>query len=128
MSQLRAILMQAHLNADYTQPQLLEQAEQVNIDELHKLAGGMLQRATIIAHAVDVMHEGTHTHPMQAILHATECMAINEQRLPDDEFYAVLAIWGALNERALRGNIAADVSPGSQQAFDLFAQRFMRGE
>lgn len=128
MSQLRAILLQANLNADYSQPQLLEQAQQVNVDELHRLAGGMLKRASIIAHAVDVMNEGTHTHPMQAILHATECMALNEERLPDDEFYAVLALWGALNEKAQRGNTASDVSPGSQQAFNLFAERFMRGE
>jgi uncharacterized protein YgfB (UPF0149 family) len=130
MSQLRAILLQANLNADYSQPQLLEQAQQVNVDELHRLAGGMLKRASIIAHAVDVMNEGTHTHPMQAILHATECMALNEERLSDDEFYAVLALWGALNEKAQRANTATDVSPGaaSQQAFNLFAERFMRGE
>jgi hypothetical protein len=130
MSQLRAILMQAHLNADYTQPQLMEQAEQVNLDALRVSAGAMLKRATIIAHAVDVMSEGTHTHPMQALLHATECMAINEEPLPDVEFYAVLAIWGALNEQAQRANTATDVSPGSQsqQAFNLFAERFMRGE
>jgi hypothetical protein len=128
MSQLRSILLQANLNADYTQPSLLEQAQQVNVDVLRSLAGGMLKRATIIAHAVDVMSEGTHTHPMQAILHATECLAINDERLPDDEFYAVLALWGALNEKAQRGNTAADVSPGSQHAFNLFAERFMRGE
>jgi hypothetical protein len=127
MSQLRAILMQAHIDADYTQPQLLEQAQQVNLEELHRLAGAMLKRATIIAHAVDVMSEGTHTHPMQAVLHATECMAINEDPLPDSEFYAVLAIWGALNERAQRGNTARNVSP-DQQSFDLFVERFMRGE
>jgi hypothetical protein len=129
MSQLRAILLQAHLNADYTQASLAEQAAQVNVDVLYRLAAGMLKRAQVIAHAVDVMNEGTHTHPMQAILHATECLAINDyERLPDDEFYAVLALWGALNEKAQRANNATDVSPGSQQAFNLFAERFMRGE
>jgi hypothetical protein len=130
MSQLRAILLNANRDADYTQPQLEEQAQQVNIEVLHKIAGDMLKRATIIAHAVDVMSEGTHTHPMQAFLHATECLAINEERLSDEEFYVLLALWGHINEKAQRGNTATDVSPGaqSQQAFNLFAERFMRGE
>jgi hypothetical protein len=130
MSQLRSILLQAVRDADFTHPMLQQQADNLNLDALHVLAGDMLRRATIIAHAVDVMAEGTHTHPMQALLHATECMAINEEPLSDSQFYAVLAIWGALNEKAQRANTATNVSPDapSQQAFNLFAERFMRGE
>jgi len=39
-------------------------------------------------------------------------------------------MWGQINEQALRSNTAMNVSPGSQsqQAFNLFAERFMRSE
>jgi hypothetical protein len=131
MSQLRSILLSANRTADYTQPQLIEQAQQVDVDALRTIGAAILKRATVIAHAIDVMCDGTHTHPMQAFLHASECLAINEDApLSDDDFYVALAMWGQINEQALRSNTAMNVSPGSQsqQAFNLFAERFMRSE
>lgn len=131
MSQLRQILLAANAAADYSLPALREQAEQIDKEELSKLIDRMVQRARVLSHAFDVMDEGSHTHPMQAFLHATECFAINDDTLPDSEFYALLPLWGKLCEQAQRANTATPV--GAQQAqsaigLDAFAQRFMRGE
>jgi hypothetical protein len=112
-------------------PSLKAQADQIDMEELSKSIDRMVRRARVLSHAFDVMDAGSHTHPMQAFLHATECFAINDDTLSDSEFYALLPLWGRLCEGAQRANTATPV--GEQQAqsaigLDAFAQRFMRGE
>lgn len=99
-SELRSILLETSARADYSQPLLQEQINEVNLVKLGELIDITQRRVRVLSHAFDCMREGTHKHPMQAFLHATECPEINEVPIGDDEFFSLLKAWGLLCEDA----------------------------
>lgn len=99
-SELRSILLETSASADYQQPLLRAQADEVNLVKLAELIETTKRRVAVLSHAFDCMKEGTHAHPMQAFLHATECPEINESPIGDDEFFSLLKAWGLLCEEA----------------------------
>lgn len=130
MSELRAILLETSQRADYTQPSLRAQAEEVDIDALGGLIAKTRRSLEVFEHAYECMQEGTHPHPMQALLHSTECVPCGP--FADDEFFSLLKAWGILCEVAHRARTAKNANNVGQQmsaaTFDAFERRFMRGE
>jgi hypothetical protein len=122
MSKIREILYAANAAADYSQESLRAQAADIDLSSLERIVEKTVSRAIVLAHAFDTLKDGTMEHPMQAFLHATLCPATGVD-LSDDEFYALLSIWGRWCETAQRANTATPVN-----AFEQFSQRFMRGE
>jgi hypothetical protein len=126
-SELRSILLETSARADYTTQQLREQAEDVNVDELANQIDQARKHMAVLSHALDCMLDGTHGHPMQAFLHATECeMITNGKPVSDVEFFALLKAWGIMCENASRARLAKQVSPLDQSS--QFYNKFMRGE
>lgn len=126
MSKMREILYAANAAADYSNPMLQEQAAQVDLVALEAIVEKTASRAIVLAHALDVLKEGTHSHPMQAFLHAADCPATGVE-LSDTEFFACLGIWGRWCEAAHPANTATQVN-AQQESSAHFVERFMRGE
>lgn len=131
ISELRAILLETSARADYTQPMLREQIEEVDLMALGDLLAKTRRSLAVFEHAYECMQVGTHKHPMQALLHATECVAATERPLNDGEFFSSLKAWGIMCEAAHRANTAKSANVGRQistASLDAFERRFMRGE
>jgi hypothetical protein len=126
-SELRSILLETSARADYTTQQLRQQAEDVNVDELVNQIDQARKHMAVLSHALDCMLDGTHSHPMQAFLHATECeLVANGSPVSDAEFFALLRAWGIMCENASRARLAKPVSSFDQSS--QFFNKFMRGE
>lgn len=122
-SELRSILLETSARADYQQPLLQAQADEVNLVKLGALIETVKRRVQILSHAFYCMRDGTHRHPMQAFLHATECTEINsaqtfmDSRIDDDEFFSLLKSWGLLCDDATGKRAAPQRRPTSSEMF-----------
>jgi len=133
VSELRAILMETNKAADYSAPALRAQTADVNLDELEKLVRTAQKRLSVLSHAYDCMRDGTHPHPMQALLHSVECPALLEDSEPlsDHEFFALMKAWGIMCEGASYARAARNEPARQSNAFaqsNAFRSAFMRGE
>lgn len=91
---MRERLLSLNETVDYSLPALQEQANEINKDELRKIIDSLTTRAAIFIHAFELMDTGMMLHPMQAFLHASECMTNPDgSRITDSEFYALLVLW-----------------------------------
>ena len=99
---LRSVLIQASERANYeTNADLRAQAEEVDHAELIRIVERLQTRAAVLAHACDVLTTGICLHPMEAFLHASECITNHDgSRLSDSEFYSLLGAWGRICEQA----------------------------
>lgn len=120
MSNIRRILLEADAQADYSSPELMAQTRAIDMLALENIIERLVRRAHIFEHAFEEMRAGDHTHPMQAFLHASECVSCNPIRLSDTEFYALLTVWCQVCEKVQR--------PEEQIADDHMVRRFVRGE
>lgn len=128
MSRMREILYAADAAADYSNPALRSQAEQVDVDALEAIVEKTASRAIVLAHALDVLKEGGDIqHPIQAFLHAAACPATGVE-LSDSEFFACFAIWGRWCEAADRSNTARQVQLDESPVTPPYFRNFMRGE
>lgn len=128
MSELRRILLDTSLEADYSSPLLREQAEAIDLQALGKSVQTAFARLHVISHASELLQNGTLTHPMQAILHATECArGYSNGEVSDAEFFAILRAWGLMCQNSDRANTAKRVQ-AAFNASDEFRSAFMRGE
>lgn len=94
---MRKLLVEVHQTVDYSDPELVRQAEAVNVVDLESRIERLVTRAAVIAHAFDVMKDGTYKHPIAAFMHATECpLALPAGPLSDNEFYHLLQAWAKL--------------------------------
>lgn len=119
---IRGILLETDRAADYSGNELLrEQAAQIDMHELTRIVLRLTTRATIIAHAHEMFENGAMKHPMQAFLHATECIRNPDgSRINDVEFYSLLRTWGQICERADYSNVSNPAQPAGS-----FYERFM---
>ena len=105
-SELRSILLETSLRANYSQPVLRKQADEIDIGQLAVQIRLARKHMDILEHAFECMQDGIYKHPMQAFLHATECEDVNyEGKVSDAEFFALLKAWGIMCEHASRGRI-----------------------
>jgi hypothetical protein len=119
---MRAILLSVNETADYSLPALQEQANEINKDELRKIIDALATRAAIFVHAFEMMDEGVLSHPMQAFLHASECITNPDgSRITDSEFYALLVLWKRTCDTAVNRDKAAPAQSD-------FVSQFMRSE
>lgn len=133
---MRKILLETSARCDYAGNEgLRAQAAVINRAELEKVISRMQTRALVLTHAFEVFDAGVCLHPMQAFLHASECItAPDGSRLTDSEFYHLLGTWGKLcdsvSERAEGAQQAFSAQQVNEQqsSFDLFARRFMQAE
>lgn len=128
---MRAILLETSERCDYAGNEgLRAQAAAVDRVELEKVISRMQTRALVLTHAFEVFDAGVCVHPMQAFLHASECItAPDGSRLTDSEFYHLLGTWGKLCDSVNNTATAQHAQQTQdQEAFNQFAQRFMRFE
>lgn len=129
MSKLREILYAANAAADYNAKPLRSQAADIDLAKLEAIVEKTTSRAIVLAHAFDTLKDGLMQHPMQAFLHAAQCPATGVE-LDDEEFYALIAIWGRWCESASRNTIKetfnSEMSAFARQAAE--ATRLYRGE
>lgn len=127
---MRQILIETSEQCDYAGNEgLRAQAAAINRVELEKVISRMQTRALVLTHAFEVFDTGICPHPMQAFLHASECItAPDGSRLTDSEFYHLLGTWGKLCDSVNNNAGAQQAQAQSNEAFNAFAQRFMRFE
>lgn len=134
---MRKILLETSARCDYAGNEgLRAQAAGINRAELGKVISRMQTRAIVLTHAFEVFDAGVWClHPMQAFLHASECItAPDGSRLTDSEFYHLLGTWGKLCDSVSERTEGAQQAFSAQQvneqqsSFDLVARLFMPGE
>jgi hypothetical protein len=97
MSDLRKLISTLHREVNYSDPELLKQADSVDYEKLEPKIERMVRRASIIAHAFDVMKDGSYRHPLAAFVHATECpTALMGEEISDEEYFYLLDVWARL--------------------------------
>ena len=89
---MRRVLEEANARMDYSKPIFQAQIAAVDMVRLHADLDRLALRALVLTHAFEVMHAGSHPHPMQAFMHAVDC----EGPISDTEFFAVLRVWAKL--------------------------------
>lgn len=124
---MRQILLETSERCDYAGNEALRaQAAAINRVELEKIIARMQTRALVLTHAFEVFDAGVCRHPMQAFLHASECItAPDGSRLTDSEFYHLLGTWGKLCDSVSDSVGMQAQQAQSNEAFDVFAKRFM---
>jgi len=90
--ELRQILERASTEVDYSKPVFQRQIAEIDREQLRADLERLATRTLVLTHAYDVMESGTHPHPMQAFVHATQC----EGPISDSEFFALLASWARM--------------------------------
>lgn len=93
LAQLRAMLVSLDKVVDYQEPGLLRQADQVDMVTLESYIERLIDRSVVLCHAFDVMKNGSHRHPMGAILHSLECMWPD---CSDEDFMGAIQAWSRL--------------------------------
>lgn len=108
---LRAMLTQLAARTDYNSAEIKQQIAQIDLPALHGRVERMVDRATIIAHAFDVMEQGVHPHPLAAFIHSIECMGND---VTDKEFQHLLTLWSRVVSECLK--------PEEMTAEELYAR------
>lgn len=96
---LRAMLTELAARVDYNSPAIRQQVEQVDLAALHGRVERMVDRATILAHAYDVMEQRAHPHPLAAFIHSVECMGAD---ISDSEFQHLMTLWARVVSECLK--------------------------
>lgn len=93
---LRALLSELTKDINWSDAALQQQIRDVKMDEVEVKIERMVSRAAILAHAFDVMKDGSFPHPLHAFVHATECDSCNFKPLEDSEYFYLLDVWARL--------------------------------
>lgn len=96
---LRAMLTEVASRVDNDSPAIQQQIEQIDLTALRTRVERMIDRATIIAHAFDVMEQGVHRHPLAAFIHSVDCMG---GETTDKEFQHLLTLWSRVVSECLK--------------------------
>lgn len=96
---LRSMLTQLAARTDYNSAEIQQQIAQIDLSALHDRVERMVDRASIIAHAFDVMNQGAHPHPLAAFIHSIECMGNDTT---DKEFQHLLTLWSRVVSGCLK--------------------------